>query len=444
MARQEADCRALAARKGWGVGGVYVDNDVSAADVRRRRPEYERLLEDVKAGRVAAVVVWDLDRLHRRPIELERFFEVADGAGLRFLATVSGDVDLETGQGVMVARIKGAVAAEEVAKIRARVRRKHRELAELGRVSGGGTRPFGFERDRRTVRADEAALIVELAGRALAGETLGSLCRDLEACGVVTPAGGLWMPSALGRMLASARLSGQRESRGEIVAKAEWDAIISPEMTAQLRARSADRAARAKRAPRRYVLAGLVRCGQCGAKMVARPRSDGRRRYVCAKGPGLAGCGRTMVVADELEQLVCDAVMMRLDSAELAVALAGRAEQAASDDVSGDLAADDEQLDELAEAYGERQITLREYLAARKPIEARIESGRKRLSRVTGTVALEGFVGHAEVLRSAWDEMSIPRRQAIIGAVLDRLVIGAGVRGRNRFDPERVAPVWKL
>ena len=71
VSRQEADCRALAERKGWPVGDLYVDNDISAADPRKRRPEYERLLEDIKAGRIDAVVAWDLDRLHRRPIELE-------------------------------------------------------------------------------------------------------------------------------------------------------------------------------------------------------------------------------------------------------------------------------------------------------------------------------------------------------------------------------------
>src|SRR6476646_2960197 len=135
VARQESDCRELAARKGWTVADLYVDNDISAADTTRRRPEYERLLEDVKAGRVDGVIAWDLDRLHRRPAELERFFEAADAAGVRYLATVGGDVDLATGDGLLVARIKGAVAADEVAKIKRRVRRKHQELAEAGAVS---------------------------------------------------------------------------------------------------------------------------------------------------------------------------------------------------------------------------------------------------------------------------------------------------------------------
>ena len=149
------------------------------------------------------------------------------------------------------------------------------------------------------------------------------------------------------------------------------------------------------------------------------------------------------IIASPLEDLVVEAVLLRLDSPALAAALAGKAEQAAADDVAGELADDEAQLDELANAYGEKAITLREYLAARKPIEARIETGRKRLSRATGTVALDGFVGHSTRLREAWAEMTIERRRAVLAALLDRLVINPAIRGRNSFDPDRVEPVWK-
>ncbi|EUA04249.1 resolvase, N terminal domain protein [Mycobacterium kansasii 824] len=87
----------------------YVDNDVGASN-GKRRPAYEKMLADITDGQIGAVVAWDLDRLHRRPIELERFMDLADTRKLA-LATVSGDVDLSTAQGRLTARLKGAVAA---------------------------------------------------------------------------------------------------------------------------------------------------------------------------------------------------------------------------------------------------------------------------------------------------------------------------------------------
>src|SRR3954471_21164706 len=70
--RQVADCRAEAARRGWPVAEVYVDDDVSAYS-GKVRPAYARLVVDLADGHRDAVIVWHLDRLHRSLMELEHF-----------------------------------------------------------------------------------------------------------------------------------------------------------------------------------------------------------------------------------------------------------------------------------------------------------------------------------------------------------------------------------
>ncbi|HEY0697926.1 MAG TPA: recombinase family protein [Micromonospora sp.] len=77
VARQEADCRALAERLGWTVAEVYRDNDISAYS-GKLRPDYEHLLTDVEAGKVRALLTWHADRVHRSPEELERFIDLAE------------------------------------------------------------------------------------------------------------------------------------------------------------------------------------------------------------------------------------------------------------------------------------------------------------------------------------------------------------------------------
>src|SRR4051794_24872107 len=57
VSRQLADCAGLAQRKGWQVADQYVDDDVSAWS-GKTRPEYRRLLDDVRAGALDAVIVW--------------------------------------------------------------------------------------------------------------------------------------------------------------------------------------------------------------------------------------------------------------------------------------------------------------------------------------------------------------------------------------------------
>jgi len=52
------------------------------------------MLSDLEAGRVDGVIVHHLDRLHRRPRELEDFLDVCARAGVRDMACVTGEIDL--------------------------------------------------------------------------------------------------------------------------------------------------------------------------------------------------------------------------------------------------------------------------------------------------------------------------------------------------------------
>ena len=440
--RQIEDCQALAERRGWTVAQVYTDDDVSAYK-RTPRPAYQQLLTDLRRGDRDAVVVYNLDRLHRQPRELEDFIEICDAAKVTDLATVSGDVDLSSHDGQLVARILGAVARKESDDKSRRIRRKHQELAQNGKVAGGGTRPFGYQSDRRTVDPTEATVIRELAERVLSGDSLRSLCADLTFRRVSTVTGAPWKIQTMRNMLMSYRLSGQREHLGELVGPAEWQPIIEPDHTQRLRAILADPDRPANRTPRRYLLTRLVRCGLCGYEMVSRPRGDGERRYVCATGPGLPGCGGTAILANHLEPFIVEAVLHRLDTPGLAAALAGGTPPAsASAEARRELDDAAAHLDELARAYGEKKITLHEYLAARRPIEKRMESARGALNIDSRNAALSSYLSDPAALRREWGELSLSRQRSIIAALLDHVLVASAVRGRNRFDPTRVTPVW--
>lgn len=432
VARQESDCRELVARKGWDLAETFVDNDYSAASTKRR-PAYARLLVAVEANELDAVAVWDLDRLHRRPIELEEFFATCDAAGLSKLATVGGDVDLSTGEGVLVARIKGAVAAEEVRKLRARVVRKHAELATAGKLSGGGHRPFGYEADRLTVRESEAEEIRAAVMSALAGESLRGITQDWRRRGIATVRGAVWSPTTVRRLLCSGRISGQREHHGEIVGEAVWPSIITPTESARLRAMF-DRPS-STGTPRSYLLSGLVWCGDCGQRMSTRPTAKGRHRYLCVADRG--GCGHRGIDATGLEALVVEAVTIRLDTPALRAAM----EAAPEEDVDGtELVTLEGRLDELAQMFAAGEIGRREWLGARSGVEDRLQALRGRMARRDHTEALSGL---SDGLRGSWETMSFDRRRAVVAAVVERITIGPAIPGRNRFDADRVDVTWR-
>jgi site-specific DNA recombinase len=222
------------------------------------------------------------------------------------LATVTGEIDLATPTGRLIARMLGAAARHEAEHKAERQQRQRRQNAEAGKVSGGGARPYGYGEDRVTVIEPEAEIIKEMARRILSGESLASLARDLKVRDVRTPKDGHWTHQTLRRMLASARISGRREHTprksyettrpllGEVISTAVWPAIISVEDSDRLRNLLSDAERSRRHNPhvrgRTYLLSGILRCGRCGYSMCGRPRS-GVPRYVCPNVPGTDSCG---------------------------------------------------------------------------------------------------------------------------------------------------------
>ena len=375
--RQVQDCRKLAASLGWTVAEEYVDNDVSAFS-GKRRPEYERMLADPRDGLRDAVLVYHVDRLTRRPVELEQFLATVDAAGVKHVRFVVGDMDLGSGDGLMVARMLGAIAAHESATKSRRIRRKMEQNAEAGLPHGAWNRAFGYEDDKVTIRESEAVVLREVVDRFLAGESLRSLCRWLDDQGVTTPANGQWRTTTLRNILRSGRIAGLRDHNGQVAGQAVWPGIITEEQRRLVLALFEQRKRSGRRAVQTYLLTGLLRCGKCGGKLFSSPR-EGKCRYVCRSGPDHGGCGGIHVTAEPLELLIADAVLYRLDTPELATALTGsKGKDKNAAKVADDLGVQRKRLDELAAMFGAGEITRREWLAACKPVETAIESAERR------------------------------------------------------------------
>ncbi|MEI2696932.1 MAG: recombinase family protein [Microthrixaceae bacterium] len=215
----------------------------------------------------------------------------------------------------------------------------------------------------------------------MAGESYRSLVQWLDDEGVRTVNGGVWRTMSLRTMLTNPRMAGLREHRGEIVGPAVWEPIITLEDRDRILSRVRAKAASGRRVPQRYLLSGLLRCGKCGVRLYSSRRQTSRR-YVCLSGPDHGGCGRLTVVAEPVEDLITDAVLYRLDTPELAEALTGSAQaDAETAAMAEQIAADRAQLDELAQLYAAKAIPAREWLAARNPIEERINAAERRLAR---------------------------------------------------------------
>jgi DNA invertase Pin-like site-specific DNA recombinase len=445
--RQARACQEWADDHGWKVAEVYSDDDMSAYS-GKPRPAYKRMLEDIAESRRDGLIAWHNDRLTRHPRELEELVEVIERSGVPIGTVSAGNFDLSNPSGRGIARILGSVARMEAEHTAERLQLKHLELAEQGRPAGGGTRPFGFEDDKITIRRPEAKLIKEAATRILTGETLRAVSADWNERGVSTVSGVRWEPTTLKRMLVQPRLSGQREHHGRIVGPAVWKPILTPEQTTRLRAILEDDGRGIRdRAGSTYLLAGLVYCCACGARMICRPahRKNGTkfRRYYCSVDRG--GCNKVGISAERTEEFVVEQMHTRH---------VGPKSKAGGEHVNADKAAEklaklEERKRLLNEMLGVGEMTREEYGTARDRLLKEITEARRQVEDALAagsTVEVHGVrinvAAQAASLREDWETLTTEQRRDVVRRRVEGVTI-APAKKWGVFDAGRVTITWR-
>lgn len=439
--RQRKDCEALCGERDWVIVSTYEDNDRSAYS-GRERPEYERLVADVAAGSIDVVVTWHSDRLWRSVLEQQTFLVLGRDAGLKLVATPSGEFDPADADDSFYSTLLTAVAQRESAATSRRMTRKQLEKAERGEFHGG-PRAFGHDAHRTREVKREADAIRDAASRLLRGESFRSIVLEWNRRGIRTPRGGEWRHDTFTSLMAQPRLAGLRDHKGVVTGPATWPAILDTRTHERIAAIVESRKRGPKvRAARKHLLTGFVRC-HCGARLTVAPNTEKVNRYVCPpKGNG-KGAACVSIVAERAEDAAVEHLLGYLDSKDFAKALA-RAQRAADDadrsvsKASDQLARDRARQAELGDMLADGEIDRAEYKRLLARVQGRIEDAERKLSQTAVGSSGGQLKGQGAKLRRAWDNMTLEERRDVIGAVADHFVVDPAPKPVNVFHPERV------
>lgn len=442
--RQEQDCRKLATDLGWTIVGVYRDNDISAYS-GKPRPDYDKLLADLRSGHVNAVIAWHSDRLHRRPAELEEYISVCEATAAPTATVTASPLDLTTPSGRMVARMLGAAARGEVEHSIERIKRAKLQAAVTGKYRGG-RRPFGYARDGVTVLPEEATEIVKAADALLSGMSVRAITADLNARGIRTSTGAAWHPIKVREMLLRPRNAGLVDHDGQIVCEnAEWPPVLDKDTWRGVVALLSDPTRRtAPGGAPRWMLSGIARCGAdgCGAPMVIHSQRSSTRPN---QKPAY-GCKAFHVMRDaaQLDEHVSTYVIERLMRPD-AFKLLAQDSPVDTTALHIQVLALRQQLDELGLLYARRQLDARQVAVASQDLRNQLAMTEREIATASHQSVFAGIVG-ADDVPGTWEAWPLDRKRAAIRALV-MVTVHKARRGRppgwkagdGYFDPAAVS-----
>ena len=439
----ERRARAYAEAKGWQVREVYHLEAVSGKSVIGH-PEAERMLRDVREGRVTGLIFSKLARLARNTRELldlaDRFREYAAD-----LISLQESIDTSSPAGRLFYTMIAAMAQWEREEIAERVAASVPIRAKLGKPLGGAA-PFGYRWEARELIPDpnEAPIRKLLYDLFLEHRRKKTVARLLNEGGHRTRNGSKWTDTTVDRLLRDPTAKGLRRanytrSTGDkkhwkLKPEEDWifsevEAIVPEEIWQRANAILDDRRKTGKRPARRAVqlFAGLVFC-HCGGKMSVPSNSP---KYICPK------C-RNKVPTDDLEAVYQEQLRAFVFSTgDIAQYLTQADEEMKkNEDLLGVLEGDRDKLaremDRVMQLYLADQISKDGFGREYRPMEERRKQLEDQIPALQGELdffriqhlSRDEVVSESQDLASRWSDLTSDEKRELVENITERITVG--------------------
>ena len=326
--------------KNWGkIGDFYIDDGYSAKDTRR--PAFQRMIGDLRRGKIDLILVADLSRLSRSISDFCGILELLKNTDSSFLS-IKEQFDSSTPAGKMMLYNMINLAQFEREQTAERVALGCHARAMRGLLNGGQA-ILGFDKvlekkNSYAVNEDEASMVRIIFKTFLECGTLSRTARKLEEIGIrpkfianrknKLASLGLWSTSTLRDLLRNQAYIGIREvnkSNRDLelkslrahehyqVVKASWPAIVDKSVFESVQNLLLDNLLSERRrldgAVRRvFLVSGIVHCKECGRSMVgqsAHGEKNVHRYYKHSSSLGdVIACSVKRIRADDVESAI--------------------------------------------------------------------------------------------------------------------------------------------
>lgn len=351
--------QAYAKENGLLVVDVYTDAGHSARKSYKKRPEFVRLLEDVKAGNIDIILFIKLDRWFRNLADFYEVQRILDKHNVTWMATEE-NFDTSTTNGRLNLNVKLAIAQDEADRDSDRVKFVFKGKIERGEViSGMVPRGFVIKNKRLAIEPEGAEVVRRGFQRYIDTHSIGGTARWMrEALGVeMSPAG-------CRHMLTNTLYMGEYQGIKDFA-----PAIIDREQFRRVQEMLLQRSQRNSAVQKNiYIFSGLCFCAECGAPMHS-TITKGHKYYRCRKAETYHTCAHDRRIREDyIENWLSKNLALEMEKYNLELR-AKAAKRVVADE--GKLRRKMEKLKDLyLNDLIERDVYERDYSALRRELDA--------------------------------------------------------------------------
>ena len=439
----EKRARYYAESKGWNVKEVYHLEALSGKSVMGYE-ETQRMLGDIKSGRISGLIFSKLARLARNTRELLEFAEIFRDNDAD-LISLQESIDTSTPAGRLFYTMIAAMAQWEREEIAERVAASVPIRAKMGKPLGGQA-PFGYKWEDNNLISDpdEAPvrkLIYELFLEHRRKKTVAHI---LNERGYRTRKGAKFSDTTINRLLQDPTAKGIRRAnytkslgenkKWELKPKEEWvetevEAIVSEELWNQCNA-IIEKQKKTRKAPARkavHLFSGVAQCS-CGSKMYVPSNNP---KYTCFK------C-RNKIGEEDLEEVFQHQLKNFFFSPTEISGYLKKADQVIKEKVELLRAMIKEEkkitqeMDKTYHLYLNDEITAQGFGKIYKPLEMRLQQIGEQIPEVQGEIdflkiqylSRDEILNEAKDLYSRWNNLSTEERRKIVENITEKVIIG--------------------
>ncbi|MBU2541755.1 MAG: recombinase family protein [Candidatus Omnitrophica bacterium] len=311
----------------WKISGTYREEGRSAKDLKR--PQFQRMMQDINDGKINTIVVWKIDRLTRSLKDFSNLWETFKDQGIQ-LISLNEKFDTSTAIGRAMLTIILVFAQLEREQTGERTSATMQYRAEQGLWNGGRILGYDLDKEKKGVlkiNKEQSKLINKAFELCMQKGSAGQTQQILNELGHRMPTyesrrgkkhgNTLFTKQAVIRLLTNSAYIGKISWAGKLYKGIQKPIIDAKTFDKVQTILGKNRKTRTnERAPKQhvYILQGILKCGKCGSMLTPKSGKNGSGQpyhyYQCTQNShiGKQACKAKYVPAKSIEDFVLERV----------------------------------------------------------------------------------------------------------------------------------------